>query len=232
MFISVLPLALGVWWLLLLVLRSTRAQFAAPGARERQLALDSSIVYAAGAAFVPPPVFAFRRPVSITVIAVFLLTGVAAFPLLFLYPGNWRITVLFGVLLTGNKVLAALLPWCVAELALGIGLLRLKPWARVGTIAYCIATMANGIASVRSTGRLMHAFNAAVGGPAMPQLPPMALRVFSIFGIVFNLAPNFVAIYFLVTRAPAFKGSPPSPVASAEEPSISAAAPPAKNGAS
>ncbi|MHB8413352.1 MAG: hypothetical protein ACYDDI_15600 [Candidatus Acidiferrales bacterium] len=232
-FESLLPLALGVWWLLLFVLRSTRAQFAASAAPETQFAPDSSIVYTAGAAFIPPPsVSVSRRPVSITVIAVFLLTGVTALPLLLLYPRNWRITVLFGVLLTGNKMLAAMLPWCVADLALGIGLLRLKPWARVGTIVYCVAAMANGIASARSMGRLMQAFHAAIGGPAMPQFPPMALRIISIFGIAFNLALNFVAIYFLVTRAPAFKGSPPSPVASAEEPRISAAAPPARNGAS
>ncbi|HEV2314452.1 MAG TPA: hypothetical protein VGR94_04030 [Candidatus Acidoferrales bacterium] len=232
-FSSALPLALGVWWILLFVLRSTRAQFAASGAREAQVAADSAVVYAAGVPFAPPPaVSSSRRPASITVIAIILLAGAAAFPLLFLCPRNLRIAVLFGVLLTGNKMIAALAVQCGAELVLGIGLLRLKPWAHIGTIAFCVVFIVNGVLSAGSVGRVMQAFQAAMGGPALPQFPPTAMRIVSIFGVTFALTLNSLAIYFLVSRGPAFKGLPPSSASSASEPAASAAAPGAQNGAS
>ncbi|MFZ0463717.1 MAG: hypothetical protein WBD23_13970 [Candidatus Acidiferrales bacterium] len=235
---SLVPLALGLWWFLLFTRKSVRAQFA-PGA------FLSTEMQPAGspAVFIPPPEGAPpRRPASITVIAIFLLLGVAAFPILFFYPVQWRIVAVFGVVVTGRAVLVLSGIYAAASLALGVGLLRLKRWARVGTIVYAVANMVNMIASIRAQRRVLDMFQRAMG---MPKLPGADAQMFqrsmhagmvlgSVIGIVSGVGFTFVAIYFLVTRRAAFYAPPPSPRgAIAPEPSALDASPaPPPGGAS
>ncbi len=210
--ITLVPLALGIWWLLLFSRRSVRAQFA-PG-----VTLTTAPEFVAPysrPAFLPPPRrtgFAATHPPSITVIAIFLLAGAAAFPLIFLYPPNWRMTMMFGVFLAGRNMILAAIPWFAANVALGVGLLRLKRWARIGTIVYCIVGILNAALTARHMAPFMDAMYKAVGVP-VPPMPAGFMRVMSLVGLVFGLGLNLVAIYFLVTRRAAFYPPPASPSA-------------------
>lgn len=217
---TLIPLALAIWWLLLFTRRSVTLQFAASANGHKSIApgttvaasADSAAAYMQPAMLIPPPRtgFAATHPPSISVVAICLLAGAAFFPLIFLYPPSWRITAIFGILVSGRKMILVSIPWFAANLALGVGLLRLKPWARVGSIAYCIVGMVNGTLSARSTGRLMDAMHKAMGVPA-PPLPPVFMRAVVVFGLVFTLGLNLAAIYFLVTRRAAFYRQPPAP---------------------
>jgi hypothetical protein len=222
--VTLIPLALGLWWLLLFTRRSMREQFA-PGAT-----LDT---VQPPRAFVPPaPPLAsssqftsrgmqlpYRRPVSITVIAIFLLAGAAAFPLFLFYPASWRVIALFGVVLTGRAVLVVLATYSALGILLGVGLLLLKPWARMGAIVCAVAVTVNVAVSTRAQMRAFQMLQSAMGMSALPgngaQMFQRMMQVSMIFGVVFSVAVNFVALYFLVTRRGAFyaprPGAPASP---------------------
>ncbi|MGB6877576.1 MAG: hypothetical protein WBD87_16245 [Candidatus Acidiferrales bacterium] len=215
---TLVPLALAIWWLALFTRRSVRAQLA-PG-----VTLDATppVAFQSPSAFATPaqPLasprmqLSYRRPVSVTVIAVFLLAGAAFFPLIFLYPRNWRMTMMFGVFLTGRNMILVSIPWFAANVALGIGLLRLRPWARIGTVAYCIVSILNVALTARHLAPFMDAVHKAMGIPA-PPMPAGFMRVMSLVGLVFGLGLNLVAIYFLVTRRAAFHAPPSASSSSA-----------------
>ncbi len=207
---SAIPLAIAIWWLVLFTRKRVVLEFATRGAGAASFAPDA---HPQSAAFIPPPAragFASTHPASITVIAIFLLAIAAFFPLMFLYPTNWRITVIFGILMTGRKMMLAATVWAILGLTLGLGLLWLKNWARIGTIVYCVVGLVNTIMSVGKTGTLMDALHKAMGIPA-PPLPPALQRAIAIGEVIFGVALNFAAIYFLLARRAAFYALPPSP---------------------
>lgn len=211
--VAAIPLGISIWWLVLFTRKRVALEFAAHGTGA------ASFVPAAhpqSAGFIPPPArtgFAATHPTSITVIAVLLLAIAALFPLVFLYPPGWRIAVVFGILITGHKMMLASTVWAILGLTLGAGLFRLKNWARIGTILYCLLSLVNTIMSMGKTGALVNAMHEAMGIPA-PPLPPAFQRAIAIGGVAFGVALNFAAIYFLVTRRAAFypkvTGVPPS----------------------
>ncbi len=218
--VTLVPLALGLWWLIAFLRPSARAQFAPGVILERD----------AASAFLPPapPVLvlqtlavansipptsprhqlSYRRPVSITVIAVFLLAGAAAFPMFLFYPPSWRVIAMFGVILTGRAVVAVLAIQSALGILLGTGLLLLKPWARIAAIVYGVAITVNVAVSMRATMRAMQMLQNAMGMPAFPgngaETFQRMMHVSIIFGLVFGIAVNFVALYFLITRRAAF----------------------------
>jgi hypothetical protein len=217
---TLVPLALGVWWLIAFLRPSARAQFA-PGAT-----LDAALP---PRGFVPPLAstvastsprlqLSYRRPVSITVIAVFLLAGAAAFPMFLFYPASWRVTALFGVVLTGRAVLVVLATYSALGILLGTGLLLLKPWARMAAIVYGVAITVNVAVSMRAQMRAIQMLQSAMGMPVLPgngaQMFERMMHVSMTIGVVFGAAVNFVALYFLVTRRAAFYPPRPGPTSS------------------
>ncbi|MFZ0641189.1 MAG: hypothetical protein WA020_07320 [Candidatus Acidiferrales bacterium] len=221
--VTLVPLALGLWWLLLFTRRSVRAQFA-PGVTldtaYSQLAfVPSAPPLASGAQFTSPRTqLSYRRPVSITVIAVLLLAGAAAFPLFLFYPANWRVTALFGVVLTGRAVLAVLAFYSALGVVLGVGLLLLKPWARAAAILYAVVVTVNVAVSMRAQMRAVQMLQSTIGMPTLPgnqaQMFQRLMHVSMIVGVVFGVALNLVALYFLVTRRAAFYPPHPAPAIS------------------
>lgn len=213
-----IPLALAIWWLVLFTRSSVRLQFALGVTFEpaHPPVFARPVAYAEGAATCVSPrmQLAYRRPVSITVIAVCLLAGCAFFPLMFFYPPNWRITAIFGVIVTGRSFLLVWVVLLAASLSLGIGLLRLKAWARRGSIAYFVVMLVNTALSVRVIGRVMEMMQKQMDIPA-PQLPAAFMKTIAAVGFIFGVCLYVAAIYFLVTRHAAFDGPPPDASASA-----------------
>ena len=242
-----IPLALGVWWLLLFVRRSVRAQFASESAAPlAAAAIDfPSSAPAVPVAFIPPPAGRpSRRPVSITVIAIFLLIGPVCFPLIFLLPSEMRITSLFGFILTGGAYLMMMGIITLADIVLGIGLWRLKPWARTGTIIYVAATLLNSLVSLRTMRRASEmilqaqmASMPALSGPdasSMERLMHSSMNIGLVFGLVTTTGLSIAALYFVLTRRAAFyakkDGSPSAPPPFETNASDSSAASSAGNG--
>ena len=217
--LTLVPLALALWWLALFTRRSVRPQFAPGVTLERNY---PQIVFAppapplpSGAQVASPRTqLSYRRPVSITVIAVFLLMGAAAFPLFLFYPASWRVTAVFGVVLTGRAVLVVFAIYSALGLVLGVGLLLLKPWARVAAILYAAVLTVNVAVSTRAQMRAIQMLQSTMGLPALPgnqaQMFQRMMHVSMIFGVVFGVALNLVAIYFLFTRRAAFYPLPPA----------------------
>ncbi|MFZ3243922.1 MAG: hypothetical protein WA185_02515 [Candidatus Acidiferrales bacterium] len=129
------PIAIAIWWLILFTRKRVIAEFAARGAAgppaDPQTAFTAPAPPLASsvASTSPRMQLSYRRPVSITVIAVFLLAGAAAFPMFLFYPASWRVTVFFGMILTGRAVLVVFATYSALGILLGTGLLLLKPWA-------------------------------------------------------------------------------------------------------
>ena len=98
-------MAIGVWWLVYFNLKSVRAAFAGTTG---DLAGN-------------------RRPLLVTVYAVFLIAGVIAFP----FPVYMHLpAVLFTLILRGWASTAFYVCCAVLNVAVGIGLWRLNEWAR------------------------------------------------------------------------------------------------------
>jgi hypothetical protein len=218
--VVMVPLGFAIWWLILFARRSVRAQFAPGAAAASALAhpaFATAALYPTGSERLSPRMqLSYRRPVSITVIAVWLIAVSAFFPLMLLYPSKWRMTAMFGVILTGKPFLLVSAIFAAANLALGVGLLRLKQWARIGAIAYLVVMLVNSVLSVRVMGKLMDLMHKQMGIPA-PPVPAGFLRIITFVGLAFGVGLNLAALYFVVTRGAAFR---PPPDASASAGSV------------
>lgn len=213
--LTLIPLALGIWWLVLFTRHSVRAQFA-PGVQ--RTAPELSVVYAQPAfadgmsIASPRNQLSYRRPVSITVIAVWFFAGAAAFPVFLLYPSRWRVAAMFGTVLAGNAVLGSFAVMSVVSLLLGVGLIRLKPWARIASIAYLALLIVNSAVSTGAQARAFQMMMTAMGAPKFPaneaEIFQRIMHFSMIFGVVFGACLTLVAIYFLATRGGAFQRPP------------------------
>ncbi|MDR3717521.1 MAG: hypothetical protein P4K98_01885 [Bryobacteraceae bacterium] len=170
---------IGVWWLVLFNLGSTKEYFAQASHSE-------------------PP----ARPLSVSVIAWWLLAG----SLMCMAPAVMRApAVVFGVVMTGWSALAAYLAFAVAQLLLGTGLLRLKEPARLAAIAYFCLTALSAVLALAPPG---FAARMQIMQREMPRLYPAATSaqmfqsgwVFVLPGIVLAAVP----VWFLVRQHGAF----------------------------
>ncbi len=173
---------IGLWWLVLFNLPSTKEYFAKD---------------ASGVPATPP-----ARPLSISVIAWWLLAG----GLLSAVPGAIGMPAFaFGAVLTGWAALATYSALAVAQVLLGAGLLRRIESARRAAIAYFCLTAVSGALAFAPPGftARMEAFQSAMpsvfpaGTPA--QMPTLS-AVLAVPGIALAALP----IWFLVRRRAAF----------------------------
>jgi hypothetical protein len=111
---------LGTWWLALFNRESSKRYFAAG-------------------------ILANERPLSITVIGCYLLTGAAGTALC---AGLGAPALFFGVAVTGWTAMALYSAYTVIQIYLGAGLLQLDDSARVWTIVYFLACASNGLAVI------------------------------------------------------------------------------------
>ncbi len=197
------PMAISVWWLLLFTRTGVRQQFASATVKVHGSQAPG------------------RRPLSISVIAIFLMVDAPArlWQLFLTMPTRAMHipVILMGALISGWWATAFTSILILASLTLGIGLWRLKPWARTGAIVYSIFTMVNVISFVlrpASLDRMVMALTRtdAAFGLSQQRLPHSFFWIVALPG----LAPAAFALWFLFKRKSAFD----SPVTHASSGSI------------
>jgi len=188
---------IGVWWLVFFNRSKVKEQFG-----------QLSFVPVSGS-----PLQAGKRPLSIAIIAWFLLIGCVFIPftLMLRFPA-----VLFTKLLTGWPAVLFYLSFAVAQLCIGVGLLRIKPAARIAAIFYLVFGSMNALV-----------FNLAPGGHArmlalmeseraifpwmrtFPNQPEFQFdwTPFMVMGAVCGLIGAAIPLYFLITRKVAYENA-------------------------
>jgi hypothetical protein len=207
-------MGIGIWWLVFFTRRKVAEQF---GQHSQTLDEASSLQAIPGAStptVTPNPTGTGRRPISITIIAVLLLAGSVSMPLALVFRAP---VPLFTALVAGWPAVFVYLGFFVAQLCIGIGLLCLKPAARIGAIAYSVFAFVNTAT-----------FNFAPGGharrldliekeqslfPGMRLYQNQSQFQFDLspsirFGAIAGLLVVVVQLYFLITRRVAFEHNP------------------------
>jgi hypothetical protein len=206
-------LGIAIWWLVFFTRVSVKAQFARP----QSLATDGLPLpppALSGAMQVVPAIpqqQGSQRPTSITIIAWLLLAGCVLMPLNILLHAP---AIVFTKLLTGWAAALCYLVYAVIHFFTGMGLLRLKLWARQVAIALYSFGFINMIAFYFTPGgharflALTESQNSMFpwlkGIPNPPRYYLDAtpfLTILAVFGMVVIAVP----IYFLVTRRAAFE---------------------------
>jgi hypothetical protein len=172
--------AIGVWWLVLFNLRSTKEYFV-PGAPREPSA----------------------RPLSISVIGWYLLISS-----LFLVVGAvFRMPALvFGLVITGWGGLAVFTVFAAVQIFLGTGLLHLQERARVGSIGYFCLIALNSVLSITPPGLaakmqiLQREMPKAFGTGTAAQMPEPGWVV-ALMGVGIAAVP----IWFLLRRRATFE---------------------------
>lgn len=196
-----LLLALGGWWIWLFTRAGVKAQFEMTAASPRTAGVP------AGAPAASRVGVAQGRPVSITIIAVLILMGSLSFPamLLLRFPAY-----VFGNLIDGWGAVTFYLGFSAAHLAIGMGLLKLRPWSRLAAIGIYLFGLLN-TATMLLPGRMealmeltWSRFPAVMRPPVNFPMPP----------VWFTMAPGIVMmaviLYFLVREREAFGKRVPS----------------------
>src|ERR1017187_1761152 len=171
--------AIGVWWLVLFNLRSTKEYFAqgVPGA---------------------PP----ARPLSVSVIGWYLLIS----SLFLAVPAALRLPAfVFGAVVTGWAGLAVYTIFAATQVVLGAGLLRLREPARVGAIVYFCLMALNSMVTWALPGyeakmQVMFREMPKLFPAGAPAQMPQPMWVFMLLGIVFVAIP----VWSLVRQRAAF----------------------------
>jgi hypothetical protein len=133
------PLAIGVWWLILFNRKSIAAQFIRPA----PAVLDVSGV-PAEIALAPKP----SCPLALMVLAGFFLLSALSVPFIFFFHMP---VVLFGHALRGVPGMIFLTASCLACAAEGIGLLRLRPWGYWLALGFQVFGFLSGIVTLTSS---------------------------------------------------------------------------------
>lgn len=199
-----IPAAIGVWWLIFFNLKSTREQFAAV-APAPAFAQQPSFAAAPAAQAARP-----ARPVSITVVAVLYLFGALSLPyaLMGRFPAAF-----FGRLVWGRSAVALTLLTVALTLYAGIGLLKLRPEARIIAICLTLYGILNSLLFVFLPGADAR-FEGMMRSMELPSVLPMSaflgIMKFSMLG---GSATSIVILWILFTRKSAFE-RPLSPPAS------------------
>jgi hypothetical protein len=204
-------LGIGIWWLVFFTRPKVKLQF-----------VPAQPLYAGGVPLpevgvtqFAPPVLArggVSRPLSITIIAWFLLAGCFFLPLSLLLHAP---VVFFTKLLAGKTAVMYQIILISIQVGVGVGLLRLRPAARIGGIAYLAFGFLSGAVFYFAPGghaRMLALFESERSMfPWMRTLPaeqsfrPEFIPLFPFFAVL-GLCFVMVPIYFLLARKAAFEG--------------------------
>jgi hypothetical protein len=203
-FMGVLAAALvtlGIWWIVFFTRPGVVSQFVptppVPDAEQAQ-------PFAVGV-----PQRASNRPLSITILAWFLLVGCMLIPVSILLHSP---AVLFTKLLTGGPAVAYFLVFAAVALYVGIGLLRLQPNARIAGIAYFGFAFVNAAVFYLAPGaRVRVASLLAVSQSMFPAMPassqvnlPFDTTSFLVICGAIGLVVVLVPMYILISQKQAF----------------------------
>jgi len=195
------PTAIATWWLVLFNLRSVRTQFAGVETFD----VSGSAIVAA-----QPTTLAARRPMSITIIAVFFLF--AALSVMSLIPLKSPLTF-FGHFIEGGAARFGYLLMLAINLYVGIELLRLKPLARQVGIYFQVFTFLNTLMFLALPGwdaRIALLLSKTPQYHPSP-IPNMGQIMRFTTGLALVVPP--VILWFLITRKRAFAPPESSPTA-------------------
>jgi len=186
-----IQMAVGIWWLVLLNRKAVKEQFLGEG--------------------VTPPVGG--RPVSIAVIAwLMTISGVLTIPF---YLATHYPAMLFGMVIHGWPGKAFYVFFSLASVAIGIGLLRLKPLSHTLAVWFYVFGLVNLAANLLVPGA--HArFEAVLQEALRPEQAWMATsaRSFLWFGFVCGAVAIALPLWFLVTRKQAYLAAANQPLRS------------------
>jgi hypothetical protein len=216
-------LGIGVWWLVFFNRARVKAQFVAPPPMFTAVPPPQMPAYSVP----PPPSPAVRagpdssrgRPLSITIIAWYLLAICVLIPLNLLLHSP---VMLFVAVLTGRPAVIYSLALVAVHIYVGIGLLRLQPVARLVGISYFMFAFLNSAVFFLAPGgsarvaRLM-----ALQQSMFPwmrawqnQLPiQFDIAPFIVIGAVGGLVFLLIPLYFLFTSKQVFAEAAPGSAA-------------------
>jgi hypothetical protein len=197
-----IPGTIAAWWLVLFTRPRVKQQFAAEASDVEQAVAPIELL---------PARSRQTRPVSITVISVVLMAAAGGLGLMIpIYRLVWPIgfpALILGIRVTGYEAVLFYVAFGLLEVALGLGLWWMKPWAWAGTIAFCVFSLVNGAAMALRPATLVQMIaeiNAANGVPPSFALPPAFFQAMFVLAV----APVLVALCFLLRNKPAFRPSP------------------------
>ncbi len=180
--IYLLPILLGIWWLVYFNRGAVKAAFLV--------------------GFVPDE--SPHRPLSIAIIAWHAIAfGLMTVPgVVIQFP-----VFIFGILLTGWKAEPIYLLFGVAQLAIGIGLLKLKPWGHTAAVWFCLFVMVHSVVFAFLPGKAERLTEMMQYYPPEFGADAKVLELASLFfwlGGVFVWVTFGTALWFLFTRKKAF----------------------------
>jgi hypothetical protein len=201
-------LGIGIWWLVFFNRSNVKQQFRPTDPVAAAESTAYPIQTAPGNAMdsVAP-----ERPVSITILAWWLLAGCLFIPLAFVLRTP---AILFTKLLTGWQATLFLIAFAVANLCIGIGLLRLRPAARTAAVVYFAFGLVNAAVfyfapggHARILALMEHQQSLFPWMRMFPQQPAFHIdpTPFVTIGAVAGLIGASVPLYFLITRKDAFE---------------------------
>jgi hypothetical protein len=206
--------ALGGLWLYFFNRKSVKAQFQSRrGAAETpaaQLPLGTPVAAHTASQR--------TRPVSITIIGWFMIVGSVLAPLTLLFDSAFfpamQIPVYFlGLYFSGRSAYLVFVVWMAAQMAAGVGLLKLKNWglfAAIGLQCLAVANLALLIGIPGSRARFQQIMNTMMASmnPRIPHTTPFAFPVW--IGLASSIPILFVILWFLITRRHAFASAAPN----------------------
>ena len=209
--------ALGGFWLYFFNRGAVKDQF-----RGKQLIETTALAQSeplAGSPRAIPAATTHARPLSISIIAWFLLVGCvfAPFSLWFdsiMFPGVQLPICILGVFVSGRSAMVILVLWMVVQAIAAVGLLKLKNWGRLTTIVLQCVGMINialmfGIPANRAKFQLFMESAVRSMNARMPQPVPFTFPIW--LGFAASI-PVFIAVlWFLVTTKKAFNPAAAEP---------------------
>ncbi|PYU77197.1 MAG: hypothetical protein DMG49_00100 [Acidobacteria bacterium] len=154
-----------------------------------------------------------RRPISISIIGWYLVTTALFFPITFLTPMPM---FFFWFFLTGRSGTLFAFLVCVLHVVMGVGLLKLKPWAWITSISYFTLFLASALTAtlipgVRARIDQMQAeiaervFGDSSGVIAAAQ---NQLHFHTLLGLLFAVLCLGLPLWFLIRNKSAFEPTP------------------------
>ncbi len=192
-----LLIALSAFWLWFLNTRATKEQFGG------ETKANSSEAHTP------------RRPLSISLIGWYLLVTAFSFPVVFFL----HLPVFFlGFFLKGRGAAVIWLVMCVLQVIMGIGLLKLKAWARITSIYYLALFVFSSFAAMLIPGTQARFEESQAEIQRIFAISPTTLGTMPSqvhfpmwFGLISVLPLFGVQLWFLITNKQAFVSVPQPP---------------------